>query len=176
MCNTKPYFGDFNICPTQSVAYDRYVTRVYRHCLRLTHNCESAQDFTHDIFIKIFTRLDHFNHKARFSTWLYTIVHNYCLDQIRRTKQLPLELIDKSDWTDWPELEPVDREEEQVQLLRAGIEMLPLAERTLLQVRYVEARSIEELAQLHGLSQSAIKMRLKRIREKLGRLCGDGRG
>lgn len=156
--------------------YNRYVTKVYRHCLRLTHNTESAQDFTHDIFIKIFTKLDHFNHKARFSTWLYTIAHNYCLDQIRRNKQRPLQLTDKSDWPDRAESEPVDREEERLHLLRGGMEMLSLAERTLLQVRYDEAKSVEEIAHLHGLSQSAIKMRLKRIREKLGRLCGYAQG
>ena len=68
--------------------YDRYVGKVYNRCYSLTKDAEKAQDFTHDIFIRMFSRLDRFQGRSTFSTWLYSISYNYCMDQLRASKRM----------------------------------------------------------------------------------------
>ncbi|WP_317046713.1 RNA polymerase sigma factor [Spirosoma pollinicola] len=53
--------------------YNRYVKKVYRRCLSMTKDPLKAEDFTHDIFLKVFNKLDAFQQRSSFSTWLYTI-------------------------------------------------------------------------------------------------------
>lgn len=55
-----------NIC--FEALYSRYVGKVYKRCLSLTKDAEKAQDYTHDIFIRTFDRLDRFQEKSTFST------------------------------------------------------------------------------------------------------------
>ena len=74
--------------------YNRYVGKVYNRCLSMTKDTEKAQDYTHDIFIRTFDRLDRFQEKSTFSTWLYSISFNYCLDQIKVTRRLPMSNLD----------------------------------------------------------------------------------
>eukprot|EP01031_Cornospumella_fuschlensis_P015460 gene15460-18893_t len=51
--------------------YNRYVNKVYRRCLSMTKDSEKAEDFTQDIFLKVFSKLDAFQERSTFSTWLY---------------------------------------------------------------------------------------------------------
>ncbi|PHK25185.1 hypothetical protein VF13_42605, partial [Nostoc linckia z16] len=68
--------------------YNRYVRKVYNRCYSMTKNSEQAQDYTHDIFLRMFAHLDRFQERSSFSTWLYSISYNYCIDQIKRSNRL----------------------------------------------------------------------------------------
>ena len=67
--------------------YERYANKVYRKCYSFVYNQEKAEDFTHDIFLKLIVKIGTFKESAKFSTWLYSITYNYCMDQIRVTKK-----------------------------------------------------------------------------------------
>ena len=56
--------------------YKRYVGKVYKRCLSMTKDSEQAQDFTQDIFLKVFSKLEAFQQRSTFSTWLYSIAYN----------------------------------------------------------------------------------------------------
>ncbi|GAB4044918.1 RNA polymerase sigma factor [Spirosoma jeollabukense] len=66
------------------------MNKVYGQCLSITRDLEKAQDFTQDIFLKVFQKLDAFEHRSRFSHWLCTIAYNHCIDQLKRDKRLPI--------------------------------------------------------------------------------------
>ena len=70
--------------------YNRYVNKVYRRCLSMTKDPLQAEDYTHDIFLKVFNKLDAFQERSTFSTWLYSIAYNYCADQLRLGKRLSM--------------------------------------------------------------------------------------
>ena len=55
---------------------------------RWTKNVEKAEDYTQDIFMRTFARLDRFQERSSFSTWLYSISFNYCLEQIKWSNRL----------------------------------------------------------------------------------------
>ena len=150
--------------------YNRYVSKVYGRCLSMTKDSEIAQDFTQDIFLKVFNKLEDFQQRSSFSTWLYSISYNYCADQLRLNKRLPTTSIDTILQLDIPDWQESHLHEETLHLVKRAMEMLSTQERALLRLKYEDGLSIEEIAHLYGLKSSAVKMRLKRSREKIQRL------
>lgn len=149
--------------------YDRYCHKVHRKCLSFTKDQVQAEDLTQDIFLKLVTKLDSFKYQARFSTWLYSITYNYCADQTRiRSRRDEFTVGD-----DWELLGAVQEEnlmeqhEQSAQYLRQAMDMLAVEERQLLLMKYQQEVSIKELAGQHNLTESAVKMRLKRSRDRL---------
>ncbi|QMW03695.1 RNA polymerase sigma factor [Spirosoma foliorum] len=149
--------------------YNRYVGKVYQRCLSMTKDSEKAEDFTHDIFLKVFDKLDGFQQRSSFSTWLYSIAYNYCADQLRIAKRLTTTgLNDDVDCID--ESHEALLHEETLQMVKQAMGTLSVEERSLLRLKYEDGMSIDEIAELYGLKSSAVKMRLKRSREKVQRL------
>ncbi|MVM39378.1 sigma-70 family RNA polymerase sigma factor [Spirosoma sp. HMF3257] len=151
--------------------YNRYVKKVYRRCLSMTKDSEKAEDFTHDIFLKVFSKLDAFQERSSFSTWLYSIAYNYCSDQLRIAKRHNFAPIEEGLSKELPDYQEAQLHEETLQVVRQAMATLSVNERTLLRLKYEDSMSIEEIAQLYNLKSSAVKMRLKRSREKVQQFC-----
>jgi RNA polymerase sigma factor (sigma-70 family) len=151
--------------------YNRYVDKVYRQCLSMTKDSEKAEDFTHDIFIKVFDKLDAFQQRSSFSTWLSSIAYNYCADQIRLSKRLPTTALHNQLEQNLAESQEVTIQEEAMQLVKRALESLSAKEQTLLRLKYEDGISIEELAQMYKLKTSAVKMRLKRSKARIQEFC-----
>ena len=151
------------------ILYKRYYQTIYRQCLRLTRNAEQAQDFSQDVFMKVFLKLGSFQERSRFATWLYAIAHNYCRDQIRLGEQLPTTAINAYlEGSLMDKTESLINEEVMGQFSLA-LANLSEAEQTLIRLKYEQELSLKELVNLSGLSLSAVKMRLKRSRDKMQR-------
>lgn len=164
------------LLPTQpdqcfETLYNRYVNKVYRRCLSMTKDSEKAEDFTHDIFLKVFSKLDAFEERSSFSTWLYSIAYNYCSDQLRLAKRFTYTSVEEGLNKDAPDFQEAQLHEETLQVVKQAMEMLSTSERKLLKLKYEDNMSIEEIAQLCNLKSSAVKMRLKRSREKIQQFC-----
>ncbi|GAB3889517.1 RNA polymerase sigma factor [Spirosoma agri] len=150
--------------------YSRYVGKVYQKCLSITKDSEVAQDYTQDIFIKVFSKLDTFQNQSAFSTWLYSISHNYCLDQIRISKRLTTESLSEEQSINLPEATTSGISEERMQELERVMNELPQEDIKLLRLKHEQGLSIQAISEQYNLSESAVKMRLKRSRDKLQRL------
>ncbi len=68
----------------------RHTRAVYAHAVRFFGDPSAADDVTQEVFIKVYRSLDTFDERARFSTWLYRVTRNTCLDQVRSGKRRPL--------------------------------------------------------------------------------------
>lgn len=150
--------------------YNRYVSKVYRRCLSMTKDPLQAEDFTHDIFLKAFRKLDAFQEKSTFSTWLYAISFNYCFDQIRLAKRTSFVSIDEELKHDVAESQESQLQEETLQLIKQALTRLSVKERALLKLKYEEELSVEAISKAYQLNPSTVKMRLKRSRDKVHRL------
>jgi RNA polymerase sigma-70 factor (ECF subfamily) len=152
--------------------YNRYVGKVYSRCLSLIKDAEKAHDFTHDIFIRMFTCLDRFQERSTFSTWLYAISYNYCMDQIKQAKRLPMtNLIPENDSYS-STMDETDQLDYSLQHLSRVLKTISPQEVTLLKLKYQEGLAVHQIAQQLNLKDSAVKMRLKRSRSKVRQLCG----
>lgn len=160
------------------VLYDRYAPKVYQKCLSFSKDRAEAKDLAHDIFVKIFLSLKNFNFKSQLSTWIYRITYNHCVDyQAKKTKQNTL----KEELTvELPKTlvnEPTDSQilEINVKILNELLNKLTVSEKTILLMKYQDEMSIKEISAMLSAGESAVKMKLKRSKEKLRRLYEERR-
>ncbi|WP_080058870.1 RNA polymerase sigma factor [Spirosoma aerolatum] len=149
--------------------YERYCDKVYRKCLSFTKDPVRAEDLTHDIFLKLVIKLGSFREQAKFSTWLYSITYNYCTDQIR-TQNMRKEVYMEDGWErlDIQQEDDLgDLAEMEAKQLERALHQLPPEEQSMLLMKYQDDISIRDIANINGLTESAVKMRLKRSRDKL---------
>jgi RNA polymerase sigma-70 factor (ECF subfamily) len=155
----------------------RHKRRVFAVAKRITNNWEDAEDVAQESFHKAFLHLDSFQEKSRFSTWLTRIAMNEALMLLRRKRGVFEALPENPENGAKSSLEPfVDRSpdpeescwrREHKQLLTKAIDGLgPKVRRTIL-LRDIEERSVEETAQIMGISTSAVKARVFQGRRRL---------
>ena len=153
--------------PYFEALYTRYCDKVYRKCLSFTKNSELAEDFTHDIFIRVVTKLSSFREQAKFSTWLYSVTYNYCMDQLRSPRQKEVYSDDPYEGVGLYDDDDAEVAEMEAQRLNKALDHLTSDERGLLMMKYQDDISIRDIAETRQLTESAVKMRLMRAKEKL---------
>lgn len=154
------------------ILYDRYSNKVYNKCRGFTQNDAEAKDLTQDIFLKVFLKLDLYNDdKAGFSTWLYVVTYNFCVNYVNREKKkTQSERLDDHEFHLSSNNEAVgikDLNLLDVVKMNRAIQLLLPEEKALLLLKYQDNVSISELQDSLKIGKSAVKMRLKRARSKV---------
>lgn len=155
----------------------KYQTPIYRLCLRMTGNPEDAADLTQESFLKAWRALDTFRFGSGFSTWLFRLASNTCLDHLRAQKRRPvlpltLEDNDGEEMTlDPPDSAPTPEEallasEEQERLNQALAQLDP-GQRHILTLRVVNDLSYTEIAEILEIKEGTVKSRIARARDAL---------
>ncbi len=148
--------------------YSRYCHKVHRKCLSFTKDSTQADDLTQDIFLRLILKLDGYKKQAKFSTWLYSITFNYCTDQVRLPKRRQeVHMDDNWDGINIATDDSAEREEMEARLVHKAMATLSVDEQDLLRQKYQDNVSVRDLASANSLTESAVKMRLKRSRDRL---------
>ena len=153
--------------------HDRYAGKIYSKAITMLRDEDEAQDATQEIFTKIFLNLGKFKGNSKFSTWVYSVTYNFCIDKIRKEKR-SRELF-ASEIENPPDQE-ADEGDDQALLsmqaagLRKVLLQLNDADRTLLLLKYKDGVKIKDIARMFDKNESAIKMQLKRAKEKAKRI------
>lgn len=157
---------------------DRYKESVYFLLLKMVNNKDDAEDLTIEAFGKAFKNIAQYTPNFAFSTWLFRIATNNCIDFIRKKRAVTLSL-DKSFMTgDGDEMtmdvrsETPDPEENLIRkqkhiLMRSLVEKLKPRYRILIELRYFQELSYEEIADQLDLPLGTVKAQLFRSREFL---------
>jgi len=74
--------------------YDRYNQRIFFKCISLLKNKEDAEDLCHDIFVKVFTKINTFKGDSKFSLWVHTISYNSCMTYLSEKKKIKFSFLD----------------------------------------------------------------------------------
>ena len=153
-----------------------YEKNVYNLALRMVGDPEDAADMTQETFIKAYRALSSFRGDSKFSSWLYRIASNVCLDFLRshsRHPQVSLSSADEDDRTTF-ELPDMSRNPEEqlmkklsMEAVRRGLEQLPEQQRQILVLRELGGLSYAELARILGLEEGTVKSRIFRARKRL---------
>lgn len=150
---------------------ERYSRPIFALVVGIVGQREEAEELTQDIFLKAYTRLSTFGGRSTFSTWLYRIACNTALSAVRsRRRRFVLFDSDRSerlpDVPDEGELTALSQAQEQA--LLEALDRLDPDERALIQLHYYENRPLSECGEILSISESNAKVRLHRIRKKLG--------
>jgi RNA polymerase sigma-70 factor (ECF subfamily) len=150
---------------------ERYSRPIFALVVGIVGQREEAEELTQDIFLKAYTHLSTFGGHSAFSTWLYRIACNTALSAVRsRRRRFALFDSDRSerlpDVPDEGELTALSQAQEQA--LLAALDRLEADERALIQLHYYENRPLSECGEILSISESNAKVRLHRIRKKLG--------
>jgi RNA polymerase sigma-70 factor (ECF subfamily) len=159
-------------------AYNEIVTRyepyIQTNCLSFVKNREVSKDLTQEILIKIFLELPKFRRDARLKTWIYAITYNTCVDYLRKNKKRIHQTLSEKLADSLPDLldeEPEDlNTDKTLYLLEELLDEMTSEGRLILLMKYVEKQRIKDIQVALGVSESAIKMRLKRARSVLNKL------
>lgn len=163
---------------------NNYKDSIYFMLLKMTNNSDDADDLTIEAFGKAFKNLHQYTPDYAFSTWLFKIASNNCIDFIRKKKKLTFS-IDKSFENEdgveivhnIPALAPDPEEnfikKQKIKLMREIVEKLKPRYRTLIEMRYFQELSYEEIADELKLPLGTVKAQLFRAREFLYNILKD---
>lgn len=154
------------------ILYDRYSQVVYNKCFSFAKNRYEAEDLTQDVFLKLFVKLRSFKGNSKFSTWLYAFTYNHCVNYVNRNtakkierKSVDSEVLETRLYD--PQTDDQDITQLQVDKLKEALENVSPDEKMILLLKYQDGLSIKELSNSLEIGESAVKMRLKRAKEKL---------
>ncbi|HKM93084.1 MAG TPA: RNA polymerase sigma factor [Prolixibacteraceae bacterium] len=150
------------------VLYKRYYSKVLVKCYSLVKNPQLSKELAEDVFSKTYEKLHTFQHRSSFSSWLYSLTYNHCIDYLRLKKKLHY-----PEWNKTNELpEIIDESEEDLDRIDFDkvmeiFELIHPEEKALLLMKYQDSLSIRDIAQSLRVSEDAAKMRLKRARARV---------
>lgn len=150
---------------------DAYQQPVYNLCYRMLGDAVQAEDAAQETFIRVYTKINTYNHDRKFSSWLFSIASHYCIDQLRRRRYQMVSWDDLPPWrwlpADEPEPEEVVLNHEAKDTLYALLNAIPPDYRAAVILRYWHDMSYEEIAEALETTVNAIKSRLFRARQMM---------
>ncbi len=149
---------------------ERYQQRVVNTVFRYTGDGAGAEDLAQEVFIKIFKARKSWEPVAKFSTWLFRIVTNICLNEIRNRKHRPNVSLDDNPLLDPGQEDPAAIEtsrKELVHAVRKALDSLPENQRMAVVLNKWEDQSYEQIGEAMNLSVPAVKSLLFRARQAM---------
>ena len=160
----------------------RHKTRLYNFALRYVRSGSVAEDITQEAFVRVVQRAAEFKHEARFTTWLYTIARNLCIDhsrkmKLRRHPSLDAPITDDSGSHALSDVLADRRPEAEIdraaewsvmrQSIVLAVGALPDDQREVFLLREVANLPFKEIAEVTGIAENTIKSRMRYALERL---------
>ncbi len=148
--------------------YIRYFKKVRDKCFSFLKDSSLSEEFANDILTKAYEKIHGFKGNSSFSSWIYSITYNYCIDYLRLKKKLHY-----PEWNSNNEIPEIideaetDFEEVNYENLLTIFELIHPEEKVLLLMKYQDNLSIKHIAKTLRISEDAVKMRLKRARSRV---------
>lgn len=171
--------GDVKAYETLIGAYEKLI---YNLCLKILKDQEESADAAQEVCLKIWRQIGSFKGTAKFSTWVYRMTTNQCLDMLRKNKRKETEVSlylseeegKEEKMTDaqsiWEDMSEHLARKELGVIVMQGLEEIKEEYRIILILREMEERSYEEIAQILDLSLGTVKSRLSRARQALKKI------
>jgi RNA polymerase sigma-70 factor, ECF subfamily len=159
---------------------DRYQKMIYNLSYKMLGNPDDADEASQEIFIRIYRSIRKFKFDSKFSTWIYRIATNLCLDLIRSSKtgtvhiEKPIETDEGEMVREIPDegisLEDTVLRSEKTEIVRKAVVKLQPGYKTVLILRDIQGHSYMEIAEILDLPEGTVKSRINRGRQELKRI------
>lgn len=144
------------------ILFERYKDLVYTLCYRLAGSHSEAEDLVQEVFTKVFQNLKYFEERSKFSSWLYRISHNHCLDHIQSRKREYARLAEIS--VENKRQSQIGDRTEFSETLQEALNRMSADDRGILIMKYVIGLDLKEISAALEITTAAVKMRLMRAR------------
>jgi RNA polymerase sigma-70 factor (ECF subfamily) len=154
-----------------------YQDKMYYLCFRMLGNRQEAEDAVQEIFIRVYTHIERYDERQKFSTWIYRIANNLCIDILRKRK-ITYSLDSKASHDEDHDFYSIlaDKEYSLEQLtivsefnehIQRVVQALPDKYRLVIVLKYMDELSLQEIGDILNITLSTVKTRLHRAREFL---------
>ena len=153
----------------------QYEKRIYNYCYRMTNSQEDAEDLAQEIFIKVYKNLKSFKGNSKFSTWIYRIAYNTCIDKYRKkevaTVSLTLNSDEEEKEIDLPSNDPLPEERivsrEEYDVVCECISELKPEYKNAVILRDIQNYTYDEIAEILNIHLGTVKSHISRGRASL---------
>jgi RNA polymerase sigma-70 factor (ECF subfamily) len=145
---------------------ERYQKGLVHHCLNMVNDYDIANDLTQEACIKAYLQLKRYKEDYRFSTWLYKIATNLCLDFLKKRRHVSLDDIPEP-MSNLPSPQEQIIKNEVTTKLYQTIKQLPLKYQTVISLYYWQEQSYEEIAEIMNVPLGTVRTWLKRAKDAL---------
>jgi RNA polymerase sigma-70 factor, ECF subfamily len=174
---------------------DAFATLVHRHhralynfVLRQLRSSQAAEEITQDVFLRVVEKANEFKHEARFTTWVYTIARNLCIDQIRKAVHRRHPSLDQplgpgddaqvlgevvADRQPAASAERTAVSTQMMTILAQVVEGLPPEQREVFLLRELSNLSFKEIAKVTGVPENTVKSRMRYALDRLRAALSD---
>lgn len=152
--------------------FEAYKDKVFSMALYFFHGDEAtAEDITQEVFLRLFTKLGQFRNESEFNTWLYRLVSNACIDELRKRKRfVPMaEVGEMEDVSERKVGTEAFLRHEMLSSIQTALDGLKPELRMTVLLRYFEDLSYEEMATALGCSKGTVASRLNRSHKLLAK-------
>jgi RNA polymerase sigma-70 factor (ECF subfamily) len=153
---------------------ERHQSRIFRVLYGILNHRADAEDVAQDVFAKVYFSIHRFDHRSSLFTWIYRIAVNEAYGHLRKRRARRLYESDSSGDAAGADLHSLidgrttpDRAAAQRDLVNKLLARIPEGDRLLLLWKEVEGYSVTKLAEMTGMNESTVKVRLFRVRRKL---------
>ncbi len=143
---------------------ERYQKRMYRFALRMVRNHDDALDVSQEAFARVYRSLDRYDTSKRFSTWIYQIVQNLCIDCLRKRKKVHVPLEVSAPVSHADPGRNLESEETRAQVHKI-LARIPDKYRRVLELRDLEGMSCKAIADIVECTHSTARWRLHQARK-----------
>ncbi|MFD0715908.1 RNA polymerase sigma factor SigW [Paenibacillus sp. GCM10027626] len=154
-----------------------YQDKLYHMANRMLYNRQEAEDVVQDAFLRVYNNLDRYDDTLKFSTWIYRITTNLCIDRLRKRRpsySLDAESNDHDGLDGYAMIPSDDRTPESElllsetqQIIHQAIETLPAKYKSVMVLRYLQDMSLQEIGDVLEVPVTTVKTRVHRGREFL---------
>ena len=152
---------------------ERYSQEAFAIVVRLVPQQEDAEELVQDAFVRAFNRLDTFEGRSSFSTWISRIAYTTAVSWLRKRRMKYLSIDDQPELSD-TEVDEAFDDESRIDELRRAITLLKPDEQTLITLYYYDSRPLNDIAYILDVEPNTLATRLHRIRRKLYLLMKHG--
>lgn len=153
------------------IIYDRYANKIYTKCAGFSRSDAEASDLTQDVFLMIYVKMGSFKGDSKFSSWVYALTYNFCVNYVNRNKERKMSEKSENLDSNEPSLS-VNVEDRSLFHMRSDklkkvLEKIAPEDKAILLLKYQDDVSVKELCAILNIGESAVKMRLKRAKARL---------
>lgn len=153
---------------------NRYKHMVFTLAIRMLRNREMAEEVSQDTFVKAYRALAGFKGNSAFSTWVFKIAYNQCLDYLKKQQCgpeiIPSEPEILKHRAVGPEVDSKLESDDLKWVIRQGLDALTPEDSLIITLYYLEEQSMDEISQIMGINTNAAKVRLHRSRQRLAEI------